>query len=521
MKNKPQKIAIFGGSFDPPHYGHYDIVKNLERAFDKVIVVPAYVSPFKTDGSDAAVRFALCKKIFASEKTEVSRREVSKSGVSYSIDTAKYFSKKYADASLYWVIGSEETPYLDKWRNIDELKKLVKFYIVPRPGFAISDEIKSRLKKNKIKTVIGKFCGLDISSTRIKIDIAFGKPNSFMPSAAASAVARGVFDTYGKYVALLYKYGLSERRIEHTYAVALRGAELAKLYGASARDAVTACILHDMAKSLDWRDYENKIDFGDFPEPTRHGLIAAHIAKAECGISDEIAHAIRYHTTGTENMTVLDEIVYLADKTAAGRRYESLPNVRYLCEYDKTLAMYYALSEVSKLKDSEACVHSVCALDYYKKLAAGKALPTMPERTFKAPSVAETPETPVKTVKPKKTDGLKEARNVAITAAKELDLHKGRDIDVIELGGKTIVADYFVIASASSSTAVRALGGYVEDKLTKKFGIDPSRRDLNAEWYALDYGAVIIHIFTDKTREFYNIERLWADGTNVTRIGDK
>ena len=68
---------------------------------------------------------------------------------------------------------------------------------------------------------------------------------------------------------------------------------------------------------------------------------------------------------------------------------------------------------------------------------------------------------------------------------------------------------------------MRALGGYVEDKLTKKFGIDPSRRDLNAEWYALDYGAVIIHIFTDKTREFYNIERLWADGTNVTRIGDK
>ena len=90
MKNKPQKIAIFGGSFDPPHYGHYDIVKNLERVFDKVIVVPAYVSPFKTDGSDAAVRFALCKKIFASEKTEVSRREVSKGGVSYSIDTAKY-----------------------------------------------------------------------------------------------------------------------------------------------------------------------------------------------------------------------------------------------------------------------------------------------------------------------------------------------------------------------------------------------------------------------------------------------
>ncbi len=62
--------------------------------------------------------------------------------------------------------------------------------------------------------------------------------------------------------------------------------------------------------------------------------------------------------------------------------------------------------------------------------------------------------------------------------------------------------------------------GYVEDRLKKQFNIDPAKRDVDKEWIALDYGGVIIHIFTDKTREFYNIERLWSDGSNVERFGD-
>ena len=55
--------------------------------------------------------------------------------------------------------------------------------------------------------------------------------------------------------------------------------------------------------------------------------------------------------------------------------------------------------------------------------------------------------------------------------AAELDLHKARDIDIIDVGGKTVITDYFVIASASSTTAVKALCGYVEDVLTKKYEI--------------------------------------------------
>ena len=64
------------------------------------------------------------------------------------------------------------------------------------------------------------------------------------------------------------------------------------------------------------------------------------------------------------------------------------------------------------------------------------------------------------------------------------------------------------------------MSGDVEDVLTKKYGLDPLKRDTNSEWVALDYGGVIVHVFTDRMREFYNIERLWADGGNVLRRGE-
>lgn len=171
---RKQKIAIFGGSFDPPHYGHYDIVKNLERAFDRVIVVPSYISPFKTDGSeDAKVRLSLCKKLFVSDKTEVCSREINKKGVSYSVDTAAYFAKKYKDAALFWVIGSEEVKRLHDWHDLDKLKTLVTFLVVPRPGYEASDADIALLKKRKVKLKTAKFNGLAISSTKIIFPEAF------------------------------------------------------------------------------------------------------------------------------------------------------------------------------------------------------------------------------------------------------------------------------------------------------------------------------------------------------------
>lgn len=106
----------------------------------------------------------------------------------------------------------------------------------------------------------------------------------------------------------------------------------------------------------------------------------------------------------------------------------------------------------------------------------------------------------------------------AITAI--LDNKKGKKITTIDLSDKTVVADYFVIASAYSSTAVKALADAIEEELDKA-GVYPLHRDVDQKWIALDYGSVIVHVFYKETRDFYNLERLWSDGDNAVTIGEE
>ena len=102
--------------------------------------------------------------------------------------------------------------------------------------------------------------------------------------------------------------------------------------------------------------------------------------------------------------------------------------------------------------------------------------------------------------------------------AEFIDEKKGKEIMIVDLKGKTVIADYFVLASAKSTVAVRALADYVDEKLSKDYGLEPRGRDVDPKWAAIDYGCVIVHIFHEETREFYKLERLWDDGDNITRI---
>ena len=102
------------------------------------------------------------------------------------------------------------------------------------------------------------------------------------------------------------------------------------------------------------------------------------------------------------------------------------------------------------------------------------------------------------------------------TIVKALDSKRGEDIRVIGIGDLTIVADYFVIASGSSTTQTKALAEEVEFKLSQQ-GIEPLRKEgyQGQTWIVLDYGDIVVHVFYKETRSYYNLERLWADGKEV------
>ncbi|HEY8443688.1 MAG TPA: ribosome silencing factor [Clostridia bacterium] len=115
-----------------------------------------------------------------------------------------------------------------------------------------------------------------------------------------------------------------------------------------------------------------------------------------------------------------------------------------------------------------------------------------------------------------------ESKDLAKEICRILSSKKAKDITIIDVHNLTIIADYFVIASATSTTAVRALAHELENKLLELHNRAPLRSEgvREGRWVAMDYGEVIVHIFYEETRKFYQLERLWTDGENATVYED-
>lgn len=107
-------------------------------------------------------------------------------------------------------------------------------------------------------------------------------------------------------------------------------------------------------------------------------------------------------------------------------------------------------------------------------------------------------------------------KEIAKTAIKALDSKKAGDIKIIKVKDLTILANYFVIASGTSTTQVKALADEVDYQLSEA-GLPPRRTEgyQGANWIVLDYSDVIVHVFHTETRNFYDLERLWQDGELV------
>ena len=111
-------------------------------------------------------------------------------------------------------------------------------------------------------------------------------------------------------------------------------------------------------------------------------------------------------------------------------------------------------------------------------------------------------------------------KEIALTAAKALDDKKGQEIKVLETAGLTTLADYFVICTATSTTQIKALADICE-KTLKDAGEPPHHVEghLGGTWVLLDFSSVVVHIFMDEARKFYDLERLWGDAKPVDLNG--
>lgn len=105
---------------------------------------------------------------------------------------------------------------------------------------------------------------------------------------------------------------------------------------------------------------------------------------------------------------------------------------------------------------------------------------------------------------------------LAKAIADRLDEKKGHEVKVLAVGEKTSIADYFVLCTGNSSTHVKALAGEAEEHISKR-EIEPDNVEGrgNNSWIVLDYGNVIVHIFSREAREFYNLDKLYGDAKTV------
>jgi len=136
-----QRIGLFGGTFDPVHLGHLLVAQAAfeELQLSRLFFIPASQSPFKPESSPApaAARLRLLRLALAGQtQYEVDDQEIRRGGTSFTIDTVRDYAARYSGAELFYLIGADQVGQLDKWREAEELARLVQFAVIPRSGAA-------------------------------------------------------------------------------------------------------------------------------------------------------------------------------------------------------------------------------------------------------------------------------------------------------------------------------------------------------------------------------------------------
>lgn len=112
-----------------------------------------------------------------------------------------------------------------------------------------------------------------------------------------------------------------------------------------------------------------------------------------------------------------------------------------------------------------------------------------------------------------------ESIDILKIAANALNDKKAKDLKILKVDALTSLAEYFLLSTALSSTHVRSLSDEVEEKL-KNVGVLPHHIEgKSTGWYVLDYGSVVINVFTSAEREFYDLDRMWADAEEIDLSG--
>lgn len=157
---KSKNIAVFGGSFDPPHAGHYEIARRLARrkGIDQVWIVPVYRHAFGKKSAPFAERLKACRSFFKDLRPKVGVKDWEKrlGGVSYTVRLLKFLRDKHPSVAFHLAVGSDAYRERRAWKDFDEVEKLARLIVFPRgPRSAIPNVSSTRIRRLKAKRRAG------------------------------------------------------------------------------------------------------------------------------------------------------------------------------------------------------------------------------------------------------------------------------------------------------------------------------------------------------------------------------
>lgn len=371
-QSRIRKLAIMGGTFDPIHMGHLVTAEEVRHEFqvDEVLFVPTGHPPHKSNINMTTCEHRYLMTVLATAANpyfKVSRIEIEREGVTYTIDTIKELKRIYGnEVQFYFITGADAIHKILSWKESRELLQICNFVAVTRPGYNKEELIEQIEELNKqYKTTIHflEVPALAISSSDIRRRLKEMKPIKYLvPQEVENYIKKHELYNYqirltDKEKEEMYQYvasKLSPKRYAHTRGVVEMALEYAKLNGLDYDETFIAALFHDIAKELTAKESlalceKYHIELDEYEKKhihLAHGKVGAAILERDWGISKpSILNGIKYHTLGRLNMTDLEKVIYLADMTEEGRSsYKGKDEIKRLAQYNLDRAMYKALT---------------------------------------------------------------------------------------------------------------------------------------------------------------------------------
>lgn len=396
------RIGIYGGSFDPPHIGHFQAAKAAMAALelDKLLLIPAAIPPHKAlaaegaSGSDRLAMTGIMADVLG-KRAEVDRLELDRAGKSYTADTLRELKERYPEDELWLLMGSDMFFSLQDWREPEVILSLADLAAIARekeddPGAMKAQGEKLRERFGGRVEVLELPQVYPCSSTQVRRELREGKkPLGLLDPVYGYILRHGLYGTHADLKHLsdddLRACSLSmvyAKRHAHILGVEETAVELAKRWGADPEAARRAGILHDCTKYLSLEEHlaicaQAGIELDELEAQSAkllHSKTGAALARMVYGESDEVYWAIYWHTTGRADMTLLEKIVYLADYMEPNRAFDGVDELRRLCETDLDAALQLGLEmSVADLTERGVPIHKNTqgALDWVREHRKG------------------------------------------------------------------------------------------------------------------------------------------------------